>query len=71
MCILLLADDFEKIEIITLKSYGLCPSHCLSAQALNWNAMLNITKVSFEIISDTNMYFFSLKKHGWLSFLHF
>ena len=66
----MLGDDFEKIEIITLKSCGLCPSHCLSAQALNWDAMLNITKVSFEIISDANMYFFLWKSmKGGVSYI--
>ena len=29
--VLLLADVFEKIRSNSLKNYGLCPSHCLSA----------------------------------------
>ena len=41
-----------------MKNYGLCPSHCLSAPALSWDAMLNMTKVKLELISDPDMYIF-------------
>ena len=34
--ILLLADVFEKFRNNSLKNYGLCPSHYLSALALSW-----------------------------------
>ena len=30
----------------------------MSAPALSWDAMLNVTKVELEIISDANMYLF-------------
>ena len=53
--ILLLADVFEKFRNNSLKNYGLCPSHDLSAPALSWDAMLNITKVKLELISDPGM----------------
>ena len=33
---LLLADVFEKYRNDSLKNYGLCPSHYLSAPALRW-----------------------------------
>ena len=55
---LLLADVFEKFKNNSLKNYELCPSHYLSAQALNWDAMLNITKVKLELILDHDMYLF-------------
>ena len=42
---LLLADVFEKLRNNSLKNYGLCPSHYLSASAFRWGAMLNMTKV--------------------------
>ena len=42
----------------SLKNYGLCPGHHLSAPALSWNPMLNMTKVELELISDADMYFF-------------
>ena len=41
---LLLADVFEKFRDSSLRNYGLCPSHYLSASALNWDAMLTMTK---------------------------
>ena len=43
--VLLLADVFEKFRNNSIKNYGLCPGHYLSAVALSWEAMLNTTKV--------------------------
>ena len=56
--LLLLADIFEKIRNNSIKNYGLCPIHYLSAPALSWDAMLNMAKVKIELISDPNMYIF-------------
>ena len=56
--LLLLADVFEKFRNNSLKNYGLCPSHYLSAPALNWGEMLNMTKVELELITDPDMYTF-------------
>ena len=47
---------FEKFRNSSLKNYGLCPSHYLSTPALSWDAMLNKTKVKFELILDRDMY---------------
>ena len=41
--ILLLADVFEKFRNNSLKKYRLCPSHYLSAPALSWDTILNMT----------------------------
>ena len=49
---LLLADVFENFRNNIKKNYGLCPSHYLSAPALTWDTMLNMTKVKFELNSD-------------------
>ena len=56
--VLFLADVFEKIKNSSLKIYGSCPSHYLSAPALNWDAMLNMVSVNLELISesDADMY---------------
>ena len=43
--VLLLADVFEKCRNNSLKNYGLCPSHYLSAAGLSWNALLKMTKI--------------------------
>ena len=48
--VLLLADAFEKFRNNSLTNYRLYLSHHLSAPALNWNVMLNITKVELELI---------------------
>ena len=53
--VLLLADVFGKFRSNSLKNYGLCPSHYLSALALSWDAMLNMTKVELELIPDPDM----------------
>ena len=46
---------FEKFRNNSWKNYGLCPSR-VSAPALSWNAMLDITKVELELISDADMH---------------
>ena len=46
---------FEKLRNNSLKFYGLCPSHYLSALCLSGNAMLKITKIKLELISDPDM----------------
>ena len=51
-CIILLADQFEKFRNNSLKNYGLCPNHYLSAPGLSWDAMLEITKIELELIPD-------------------
>ena len=51
-----LADMFEKFRNNSLKNYGLCPSHYLSTPGLSWNAMLKMTKIELELISDPDMH---------------
>ena len=46
---------FEKLRNNSLTFYGLCPSHYLSALCLSCNAMLKITKIKLELISDPDM----------------
>ena len=55
---ILLADVLEEFRNISLKSYGLCQPHYLSAPNLGWSARLSMTKVELEIASDTEMYLF-------------
>ena len=67
---LLLADVFEKFQNNSLKNYGLCPNHYFNAPALSWNAMLNMTKVEFELIPDPDMYiFFEKSTRGGVSYI--
>ena len=53
--VLLLADVFEEFRNNNIKNCGLCLSHYLNAPALNWDAMLNMTKVKLELISDPDI----------------
>ena len=56
--VLLLADVSKKCRNNSLKNYGLCQSHYLSAPSLSWNEILNMTKVELELIPDPDMYVF-------------
>ena len=64
--VLLLADVFEKVRNNSLKNYGLCTSHHLSALGLSWNAMLKMTKIKLELIPDLDIYI--LKRWNFLYF---
>ena len=56
--VLLLADVSEKLRNNSLKNYGLYPSHYLSTPGLSWDAMLKMTKIKPELITDPDMYIF-------------
>ena len=56
--VLLLVDIFEKFIDTCLKCYGLDPCHYFSSPGLSWNAMLKMTGVKLEEISDTDKYLF-------------
>ena len=42
--VLLLEDVFEKFRNNSLKNHGLCLSRYLRSQALNWDAIINMTE---------------------------
>ena len=69
--VLLLADVLEKFRDWCLEDYGLCPSRYLSAPALSWDAMLSMTKVKLDFISNVELYFFLKKKEWKVVFLIF
>ena len=56
--VLLLADVFEKFIDSCLKFYGLDPCHYFSSPGLSWDAMLKMTGVKLEKISDIDKYLF-------------
>ena len=68
--ILLLADVFEKFINTCLKSHGLDPCHYFSSPGLRWDAMLKMTGVKLEKISDINKYLFIEKGlRGGISYI--
>ena len=56
--VLFMADVFEKFIDTCLKYYGLDPSHYFSSPELNWDAVLKMTGVKLEKISDIEKYLF-------------
>ena len=68
--VLLLADVFGKFINNKRKNYGLCPSRYLSAPALSWDALANMTKNQLEIITDLDMYIsFEKGMRGGVSYI--
>ena len=64
--VLLLAYVFQKFR----NNCGLCPSHYLSAPALSFYAMVNMTKIKLGLILDPDMYiFFEKDMRGGVSYI--
>ena len=53
-----LADVFEKFITTCFKFYGLDRCHYFSFPRLSWDAMLKLTYVKLEKISDIDKYLF-------------
>ena len=53
--VLLLADVFEKFISTCSEYHRLDPCHYFSSPGLSWDAILKMTKIKLELISDTNM----------------
>ena len=56
--VLLLADVFKKFISTCLDYYGLDPCHYFSSPELSWDAMLKMTGIEFDRISDIYMHLF-------------
>lgn len=56
--VLLLCDVFEKFRRICLNKYKLDPAQYYTAPGLSWDAMLKITKVELELLTDIDMIHF-------------
>ena len=68
--VLLLADVFEKFIDTCLKFYGLDPCHYFSSPGLSWDAMLKMTGVKLEKISDIDKNLFIEKRlRGEISYI--
>ena len=65
-----LVDVFEKFINTRLKYYELDPCHYFSAPGLSWDAMLKMTGVKLEKISDIDQYLFIEKvTRGGISYI--
>ena len=53
--VLLLADVFEKFRDICLINYGLDPVYYYTAPGLAWDAMLKMTGINLELLSNVDM----------------
>ena len=58
---LLLAAVFENFRASTYKHFRLDPGHYVSAPSLSFDAMLRITRVKIDLLSDLDMYLFFCK----------
>ena len=68
--VLLLADVFENFRKTCLEYYRLDPCHYFTSLGLSWDAMLKMTEVNLELITDIDMYQFVEKgMRGGISYI--
>lgn len=52
---LLLTDVFEKFRSVCLSIYGLDPCHYYTSPGLSWDAMLKMTGIELDLLTDVDM----------------
>ena len=68
--VLLLADMFKKFISTCSDYYGLDPCHYFSSPGLSWDAMLKMTKIELDLISNIDMHLFIEKgMRGGISYI--
>ena len=68
--ILLLSDVFENFRKTCLSYYKLDPCHYVTSPGLAWDAMLKMTKISLDLITDIDMQLFIEKgMRGGISYI--
>ena len=68
--ILLLADVFENFRKTCLEYYKLDPCHYFTSPGLSWDAMLKMTKIKLELMTDIDMFQFIEKGlRGGISYI--
>ena len=56
--VLLLADVFESFRKTCLQYYKLDPCHYFTSPGLSWDAMLKMTNIKLELMTDIDMFQF-------------
>ena len=68
--VLLLADVFESFRKICLQYYKLDPCHYFTSPGLSWDAMLKMTNIKLELMTDIDMFQFIEKgMRGGISYI--
>ena len=68
--VLLLCDVFQRFIKTCFEYYSLDPSHYFSCPGLSWDAMLKMTGINLELISDIDMHLFMEKgMRGGISYI--
>ena len=68
--VLLLADVFESFRKTCLQYYKLYPCNYFTSLCLNWDAMLKMTNIKLELMTDVDMFQFIEKgMHGGVSYI--
>ena len=53
-----LADVFQKFSNFAYETYGLDPRYSYTLPGFSWQAMLKMTKIELDLISDQDMYLY-------------
>ena len=68
--VLLLRDVFENFRRTCLQYYKLDPCHYFTSLGLSWDAMLKMTNIKLELMTDVDMFQFIEKgMHGGVSYI--
>ena len=68
--ILLLADVFENFREACLEYYRLDPAHYITSPGLSWDAMLQMTGINLELVTDIDQQLFIEKgMRGGISYI--
>lgn len=68
--VLLLADVFENFRSFCLNEYNLDPAHYYTLPGFGWDALLKMTEVKLDLITDVDLYLFiEQSKRGGVSMI--